>query len=573
MALSFASRNWSIKQRLLITVLLFCIGLLALLFVLFAYHKRDATVAGYVETASSITLVVEGARDEMELKWDQGVFTAEQLRGYVAKGEMKRVLAIIPVVTAWETAMKKAKEGGYTFKVPKVSPRNPKNQPDEWELRALEAMKSSNRDSFYQVDPRLNAVRYYRAVRLSKSCLLCHGNPATSQALWGNEKGLDPTGARMENWKEGEIHGAFEVILSLDSADKAVAQALYLGGGVAVGILIIGFFIILVIARSISKPIEATAEAIRTAAGGDFTTQMERGYLNRGDEIGQMMRDLDSMNRELSDTMRDVTEASFTVADTSAEISQGNQDLADRTQQQAAAIEETAAAIEQMTASVKQNADNANQANLLAKRTADKASEGGRTVEKTVEAMSSVTEASHKISDIIDVVNEIAFQTNLLALNAAVEAARAGEAGRGFAVVAGEVRNLAGRSAAAAKQIQELITDSVNRVEQGNQMVAASGRILGEIIESVQGVASTVAEISAASQEQAMGIDEVNRAVAQMDQGVQQNAALVEQAASSSEVTAATANSLNEMVQRFKVRPAQSGPGLPFNKDDDESDE
>ena len=573
MASGLAAGNWSIKKRLLVTVLLFCVGLLALLFVLFAYHKRDATVAGYVETARSITLIVEGSREEMELKWNLGVFNTELLKGYVEKGEMKKVLAIIPVVTAWQTAMKKAKEGGFTFKVPKVSPRNPKNQPDELELKALEAMKAANSNSTYQIDPKLNAVRYYRAVRLSKSCLLCHGDPVTSQAIWGNDKGMDPTGVKMENWKEGEIHGAFEVILSLEAADRAVAGALSLGGGIAVAILVIGFFIILAIARSISKPIEATAEAIRTASRGDFTSEMDRKYLERGDEIGQMMRDLDSMNQNLSDTMREVTEASLTVADTSAEISQGNQDLSDRTQQQASAIEETAAAIEQMTASVKQNADNASQANLLAKKTADKATEGGQTVEKTVEAMSSVTEASHKISDIIGVVNEIAFQTNLLALNAAVEAARAGEAGRGFAVVAGEVRNLAGRSAAAAKQIQDLITDSVNRVEQGNQMVAASGRILGEIIESVQGVAETVAEISAASQEQATGIDEVNRAVAQMDQGVQQNAALVEEAASSSEIMATTANNLNQMVHRFKVRPAESRFGGSRENEDDLSED
>ena len=573
MASGLAPGNWSIKQRLLVTVMLFCIGLLALLFVLFAYHKRETTVADYVETARSITLVVEGAREEMEIKWQQGVFTAEQLKRYVAKGEMNKVLAIIPVVTAWQTAMKKAKEGGYTFRVPKVSPRNPKNQPDVLELKALEAMKASDLNSIYQIDPKLNAVRFYRAVRLTKSCLLCHGDPATSKAAWGNDKGLDPTGVPMENWKAGEIHGAFEVILSLDAADRVVTSSLTLGGGIAVAILVVGFFIILYIARSISKPIEATAEAIRTASKGDFTTDMDQANLDRGDEIGQMMRDLDSMNQNLSDTMREVTEASITVADTAAEISQGNQDLADRTQQQASAIEETAAAIEQMTASVKQNADNASQANLLAKKTADKASEGGQTVEKTVEAMSSVTEASNKISEIIGVVNEIAFQTNLLALNAAVEAARAGEAGRGFAVVAGEVRNLAGRSAAAAKQIQDLITDSVNRVEQGNQMVAASGRILGEIIESVQGVAETVAEISAASQEQAMGIDEVNRAVAQMDQGVQQNAALVEEAASSSEVTATTAGNLNEMVHRFKIRPEKSSFVGSFKKDEDGSDE
>ncbi len=265
----------------------------------------------------------------------------------------------------------------------------------------------------------------------------------------------------------------------------------------------------------------------------------------------------------LSQTVKKVTETAFTVAASAAEISQGNQDLSDRTQQQAAAIEETASALEEMTGSVKQNAANSQQANELATKTAAMAQNGGEVLERTERAMAAVTESSKKISDIINVVNEIAFQTNLLALNAAVEAARAGEAGRGFAVVAGEVRNLAGRSASAAKEIQALISDSVEKVEQGNQSVAESARLLGEIIENVQAVADTISEINAASQEQAQGIEEVNKAVAQMDQAVQQNAALVEEAASASETMANAARELRQRMEGFKLNGLTSSAGAP----------
>ncbi len=346
---------------------------------------------------------------------------------------------------------------------------------------------------------------------------------------------------------------AGEAVSSLSLATWVMAVGLIVA-------LILGAMVAVFITRSITKPVLATVEAVGSAAQGDFTHNVDAVYLKRGDELGEMMRDVAKMFDNLSTTVTEVSAASETVASSAGEISQGNQDLSERTQQQASAIEETASALEQMTSSVKQNAANSAQANDLAKKTAAMANQGGAVVERTVEAMRAVTESSKKISDIINVVNEIAFQTNLLALNAAVEAARAGEAGRGFAVVAGEVRNLAGRSASAAKEIQSLISDSVGKVEQGNELVAESGRLLGEIIVNVQAVADTIGEITAASQEQASGIDEINKAVTQMDEGVQNNAALVEEAASSSENLAAAAEQLRSQMRQFKVRSGSASP-------------
>ncbi|MBI4798915.1 MAG: DUF3365 domain-containing protein [Desulfarculus sp.] len=543
MSLGVKVGGWSIRQKIIASQLAFVVGLLAVLFVIYAYGTRQESLAAYVDKARTLTQAAESARQEMEAKWDLGLFTTSQMREMGQKGERDKLFATVPVVTAWQTAMRKAQEGQYQFRVPKFHPRNPANEPTEFEARVLKAMTEANQDEAVVLDHEHNSVRYFRAVRLSRTCLYCHGDPSTSQALWGNDQGLDPLGGRMENWREGEIRGAFQVIQSLAPADAKVRGNLLTAGLVAALLLAVGGVLSWLTARGLSRPILASALVIKKAASGDFTSQVEEVYLRRGDEIGQVLGDVEQMNHNLSQTVRQVNQASFAVAQSAQEISQGNQDLSDRTQQQAAAIEETASALEQMTSSVKNNAHNASQANEMARGASAMARQGGQVVERTMEAMAAVTDSSRKISEIIGVVNEIAFQTNLLALNAAVEAARAGE-----------VRSLAGRSSQAAKQIQGLITDSVAKVGQGNQLVAESGRLLGEIITNVQQVADTIAEISAASQEQATGIEEINKAVGQMDQAVQQNAALVEEAASASETMVRAARDLRASMEQFKVR-------------------
>ena len=260
---------------------------------------------------------------------------------------------------------------------------------------------------------------------------------------------------------------------------------------------------------------------------------------------------------QLADNMAEVVSKVKTVAGEvnrgADEISSGNANLSQRTEEQSSSLEETASSMEEMTTTVKQNADNAGQANQLAMAARDQAEKGGAVVSQAVKAMADINDASKKIADIIGVIDDIAFQTNLLALNAAVEAARAGEQGRGFAVVASEVRSLAGRSATAAKEIKELIQDSVKKVEDGSVLVTQSGQTLEKIVASVKKVSDIVAEIAAASREQSSGIEQVNRAVMQMDELTQQNAALVEQATAASQAMAEQVRDLNEMLARYRV--------------------
>ena len=272
-----------------------------------------------------------------------------------------------------------------------------------------------------------------------------------------------------------------------------------------------------------------------------------------------MSRGVNQLADNMSEVVSKVKNVAAEVRRGAEEIQAGNANLSQRTEQQSSSLEETASSMEEMTTTVKQNADNAGQANQLAMAARDQAEKGGNVVSQAVKAMADINDSSKKIADIIGVIDDIAFQTNLLALNAAVEAARAGEQGRGFAVVASEVRSLAGRSATAAKEIKELTQDSVKKVGDGSILVTQSGQTLEKIVASVKKVSDIVAEIAAASREQSSGIEQVNRAVMQMDELTQQNAALVEEATAASQAMAQQVRGLNDMLERYRVAEQLAG--------------
>ena len=296
------------------------------------------------------------------------------------------------------------------------------------------------------------------------------------------------------------------------------------------------------------RVINDTVDVLGAMARGDLTNSIEADYAGT---FGQLKNDANSTIAKLTEVLAEISSNANAVLHGAHEIAQGNTNLSQRTEEQASSLDETTSSMEDMTFTVRQNADNARQANQLATGAREQAEKGGAVVSNAVSAMGEITASSKKISDIIGVIDEIAFQTNLLALNAAVEAARAGEQGRGFAVVASEVRNLAGRSATAAKEIKDLIQDSVAKVDEGSKLVDKSGQTLEEIMNSVKKVSDIIAEITAASEEQSDGIEQINKTIRQMDEMTQQNAALVEQAAAASEAMGEQARNLNELVDFF----------------------
>ncbi|WP_020652587.1 methyl-accepting chemotaxis protein [Massilia niastensis] len=334
-----------------------------------------------------------------------------------------------------------------------------------------------------------------------------------------------------------ELHGSAKRLLVAMGIAALACGALF------------GFFL----TRSITRPLAGAVGFARQVASGDLTADIQ---VTSRDEVGDLLAALKVMNGSLLKTVTEVRSGTEAIVSASQQISSGNLDLSARTEQQAGSLEETASSMEELTSTVRQNADNARQANVLALTASGIAARGGEVVAQVVSTMESINASSKQIGDIIGVIDSIAFQTNILALNAAVEAARAGEQGRGFAVVASEVRNLAQRSAGAAKEIRALITDSVAKVDAGGRLVNEAGSTMQEIVQGITRVTDIMSEIASASAEQTLGIEQVNAAITQMDGVTQQNAALVEEAAAAAASLQDQAASLAQLVSTFTVHQA-----------------
>ena len=336
--------------------------------------------------------------------------------------------------------------------------------------------------------------------------------------------------------------------------NSSYSQAIWVLISVLIAVLVVIVAVWLNIKQTLISPLNRLIDNIRHIASGDLVKRIEVQGTN---EMGELADSLRHMQGELVRTVGDVRNGANAIYSGASEIAMGNNDLSSRTEQQAASLEETAASMEQLTATVKQNAENARQASHLALSASETAQKGGKVVDNVVQTMRDIAGSSQKIADIISVIDGIAFQTNILALNAAVEAARAGEQGRGFAVVAGEVRNLAQRSAQAAREIKSLIEDSVGRVEVGSTLVESAGETMGEIVNAVTRVTDIMGEIASASDEQSRGIDQVGLAVAEMDRVTQQNASLVEESAAAAAALEEQASRLTQAVAVFRIQQEQ----------------
>ncbi len=505
------------------------------------------------------------------------------------------VLALLLAVTV--TALLRMQEAGaMTDRLVNVSIKNQRNVAEWGKLIELNsamiqtAYVTSDSAVIEKVEARMKEISV-RSTELQNTVEASLRNEAVRAQFAVVKARRDPylnaRSAMFAAKRAGDVEGADKVYLEqltpattayLAEMNKLAAMQIEAADGVAAGILesyantrtiliglgitalLLGVACAWLITRSITVPLGHAVGFAQRVARGDLTS---RAAAEQRDETGDLLRALASMSQALADIVGHVRGGTGAIATASNEIASGNADLSVRTEQQAGSLEETASSMEELTSTVRQNAEHARAANKMAKNAAAIAGQGGAVVAEVVATMGSINESSRKIVDIISVIDGIAFQTNILALNAAVEAARAGEQGRGFAVVAGEVRNLAQRSASAAKEIKLLIDDSVNKVAAGTGQVDRAGATMGEIVNSIEQVTAIIADIANASEEQSAGIEQVNSAIVDMDQVTQQNAALVEEAAATAESMQEQAARLAQVVSTFKLDEPGAAPVRP----------
>jgi methyl-accepting chemotaxis protein len=464
-------------------------------------EKAHATMRGAVIQA-------ENVRESIAMLGEHQAFDQKKLLEEVEASSDIRTTAMyrtIPVVAAWLSIEKMAKSEGYDFRTPKFNPRNPANEPKPYEADILRKLESGDIDEYFTVDRTTNQLIYARPIKLTADCLTCHGDPKTSPT----GDGRDILGFPMENWKAGEIHGAFVLKENLDKLDARVMAGLQRTFGWLIpvtGLIAFGFFIMN--RRMIVRPLSRIIHALSLA--------------------------------------------SEQTSSASSQVSSSAQSLAQGASEQAASLEETSSALEEMSSMTKRNADTAQQAASLSAEAQQEAQSGNQTMQQMSQAIEQIEARASETAKIIKTIDEIAFQTNLLALNAAVEAARAGEAGKGFAVVAEEVRNLAMRSAEAAKNTGGLIEASVESSRQGVRIAGQVADVLNRITTNATRVNALINEIAVACNEQAQGVGQVAQAVSQVDKVTQTNAATAEESAASSEELAAQAAELSTSVRQLR---------------------
>lgn len=457
----------TLQKKILMVGVGFPAIIIAVLLVMYASEAKQNAVDASVDKARSICLSAESAREQTEKQWGSGIFSHEVLRDWGEKNEDDKILSTVPVVTAWETAMAKAEQGGYEFHVPALEPRNPKNTATPLQREALLKLQDENLDEYFVVNKETNAVHYFRPVRLGESCLNCHGDPALAQDLWNNPDGTDVTGYKMENWDVGHMHGAFEVVQSLDKASAAVTKSIFVAIGIALACLLVAALLTMTTLKSVLSRVKLATHTI-----SDYVV----GLIGASDQLQSDSADASSRTASMSDSVRGMAENVSSVSQ----------------------------AMEQIGSSIAEIATQSSHAS----ETADS---GVAEVSKTIEVMKRLGDSSSRVDEVTKVINSLAEQTNLLALNATIEAARAGESGRGFAVVASEVKELANQTSQATDGIMTVIGSIRDDTVQAIKSVEQIHGVIRDIHEGQHSVASAVEEQRVMTEEIARNIREVSQ--------------------------------------------------------------
>jgi methyl-accepting chemotaxis protein len=540
----------SLPFKLLIAGIVFFLAFSAALFSLYAYAQKQASISAYVEKARAVCLTAESAFQEMEEKWQQGLFTVKQMRLYEASGEQEKLLSAIPVISASRVVTRNAKQGEYFLRLPTFGPRNPVNQPDYGidyvvEGPALKKIKAASLKEYFVMDEQANAIRYFRPVRVTKTCLVCHGDPKHSRRLWRRNDGKDLTGGAMENWKVGEIHGAFEVIQSLAPADKQLRTDLLQAGLFVLIALVITISLFFLIARSIVKPINEGVAFAENLAEGDLSQTLD---MKRGDEVGSLAVSMNQLVENLGDMFNDMaggidklfassnglssisqqmstnTEQSLIKSNdvaASAELMSANMnEVATAVQEISTKVELLASATESMTGTINDIAQNSKQSLLITEKAFNQ-------VQNTSETVDELGKAVIEIGEVIQNIDEISEKTDLLALNASIEVARAGESGEGFGGVTREIEQLARQTTDAALRIRQVIqliqdatADTIGEIEQLSSIMGHARQIGSTIDGAVEKQLDSTREISSKASQASSSVQVVSKNVAQNSNAV-----------------------------------------------------
>lgn len=545
--------NWhSVGMRLVLVV----VGLLALaaggLIWLYVFQQRQMVIEAEAARAKSVLVVAEAVREQTAKQWELDIFTPEQLRAFAQLPESQarqKILTAVPVAVSWELIKLKAREEGYELKTPRQNPRNPSNAPDALESQALDYFARHPQATEYRlIDEKQNALRYFRPVRLGEQCLLCHGDPRTSESLWGRSDGKDVLGYPMEGKRVGDLHGAFEIIAPLNEADAAIMANVVKGSGLIVLVtLVVAAGLFFATKYLVVGPLTDLGLRLQDIAQGegDLTARLE---VKGKTEFAWVAHSFNQFMKKLRNLVLTVKDSSRDLAEDANHLDR----LAEGTEAEAAGqrgeLAHVAATMQQMTAAVQEIAHSTTKAADASQATDAEVKAGqavvreaiakidrlASEVDKAAQVLRELEGDSDSIGEVLKIIGDIADQTNLLALNAAIEAARAGEQGRGFAVVAEEVRTLASRTQESTAEIQQTIERLRNRARQAVEVISKSkeqaqagmaeahavNRVLDNVTHMIDEVKEMNAQIASAVEEQSMVSEEINRNIAKVNAGV-----------------------------------------------------